>query len=336
MSTINSVGTGLSGSTGTGEFVGSASPTISGTLTLSGSSGLVLPSGNTAARGSTAGMIRLNTQTGLFESTVDGSAWATIETSAVGVTSAAGTANQVLVNGTSGSGQTGALTFTLPQSIGTSSAVEFASVKFSTNNGLIDSNGNEIFNFSPELSAVNNVNIFNADTGFNPGFEPVGSDTNIGLTLSAKGTGGVYIQGVSDGSSAPSGYVGQLVTNSYTTVTLTTTATSYNVCSLSLTAGDWDVYGMYELGPAAYNVTNTTCGLSSTSATLPSAGFGYWMLANEANTGIGAMYLGEAATQISAPFNLSSTTTIYLVAQATFATGSSPSGSGQMYARRVR
>jgi hypothetical protein len=44
------------------------------------------------------------------------------------VTSATGTANQVLVNATSGSAQSGALTFTLPQDIGTASNPSFASV----------------------------------------------------------------------------------------------------------------------------------------------------------------------------------------------------------------
>lgn len=52
--------------------------------------------------------------------------WSTPITSAV--TSGQGTANQVLVNGTSGSAQTGALTFTTPQDIGTSSNVQFGRV----------------------------------------------------------------------------------------------------------------------------------------------------------------------------------------------------------------
>ena len=44
------------------------------------------------------------------------------------VTSVTGTANQVLVNGTSGSAQGGAIILTLPQSIGTSSTVQFGGV----------------------------------------------------------------------------------------------------------------------------------------------------------------------------------------------------------------
>jgi hypothetical protein len=47
-------------------------------------------------------------------------------------TTATGTANQVLVNGTSGTPQTGALTLTLPQSIATSSTVQFGKVGVGT------------------------------------------------------------------------------------------------------------------------------------------------------------------------------------------------------------
>jgi hypothetical protein len=46
------------------------------------------------------------------------------------VSSAAGTANQVLVNGTTGTGQTGAVTLTLPQNIGTTSSPTFANPIF--------------------------------------------------------------------------------------------------------------------------------------------------------------------------------------------------------------
>jgi hypothetical protein len=100
---------------------------------------------------------------------------------AAGVASGQGTVNQVLVNGTSGSAQTGALTFTLPQSIATTSPVEFASVQFSGNNGLIDSNGNEIFSLGVVPSAVNNVKVANNSTGNQPGMQAVGSDTNVGF-----------------------------------------------------------------------------------------------------------------------------------------------------------
>jgi hypothetical protein len=54
-----------------------------------------------------------------------------------GVTSLTGTANQVLVGGTSGSPQTGALTLTLPQSIGTGSSPTFAGLTVGSLSGLL-------------------------------------------------------------------------------------------------------------------------------------------------------------------------------------------------------
>lgn len=110
--------------------------------TLAGSGGVVLPSGNTAARGTTAGMIRFNTQSVVFESTVDGSAWATIDTSASGdVDSIIGTANQVIA-----SNPTGNVTLSLPQSIATSSSPTFASLTTLGNitAGASGTNGNLI------------------------------------------------------------------------------------------------------------------------------------------------------------------------------------------------
>lgn len=53
--------------------------------------------------------------------------------SSLGVASLTGTANQVLANGTSGSAQTGAITLTLPQSIGTGSSPTFAGLTNTSN-----------------------------------------------------------------------------------------------------------------------------------------------------------------------------------------------------------
>ena len=50
----------------------------------------------------------------------------------IGVTSVLGTANQILVNSTVGSGITGAVTLSLPQGIGTTSSVNFSSLYLSS------------------------------------------------------------------------------------------------------------------------------------------------------------------------------------------------------------
>ena len=54
-----------------------------------------------------------------------------------------------------------------------------------------DTNGNEVFGITATGSAVNELTVANAATGNNPAISATGSDTNIGITLTPKGTGGV-------------------------------------------------------------------------------------------------------------------------------------------------
>lgn len=56
---------------------------------------------------------------------------------------------------------------------------------------VIDTNGNELLKVSATASAVNEVTLTNAATGNNPVLSATGGDTNIGITLTPKGTGGV-------------------------------------------------------------------------------------------------------------------------------------------------
>lgn len=56
-------------------------------------------------------------------------------------------------------------------------------------NEILDSNGNVVLNLVATPSAVNYVAAINQSTGFNPGFDAAGSDTNIGMGFNAKGTG---------------------------------------------------------------------------------------------------------------------------------------------------
>lgn len=88
--------TTVSGATGN-VTIGLASNAI-----LPGTGGVTLPSGNTAARAGGAGTMRFNSQTTVFEATVDGATWATIETSAIGVTSVSGTSNRITASPTTG------------------------------------------------------------------------------------------------------------------------------------------------------------------------------------------------------------------------------------------
>jgi hypothetical protein len=188
-------------------------------------------------------------------------------TETVGVSSIAGTANQVIA-----SAATGAVTLSLPQSIATSSGVTFGSVTLSTTTGI------------------------------------VGTTTN---NNAAAGSVGEYVT-----SAVPVGPVAL------------TTAVQTNITTISLTAGDWDVYGTFVAVPAGGAViTTAVVGTSSTSATVGSTGT-YTQIA-DTNLGVP----GIPAPMLR--FSLASTTTIYLVGYATFAAGT-VGGYGVLYARRVR
>jgi hypothetical protein len=56
-----------------------------------------------------------------------------------------------------------------------------------------DTNGNEIIGVTATASAVNELTVANAATGNNPVISATGSDTNIGITLTPKGTGNAVL-----------------------------------------------------------------------------------------------------------------------------------------------
>jgi hypothetical protein len=140
------------------------------------------------------------------------------------------------------------------------------------------------------------------------------------------------IQGVTDASNAGAGNVGEQVISLVgvgSPVSLTT-ITAANVTSISLTAGDWDVYGNVNLSETSATVTKRSAGISATSATLPTDGSECYL-----------SILSSVATElnsISMPgtrINVTTTTTIYLVVKLTFTAGT-VGAFGSISARRVR
>ena len=59
--------------------------------------------------------------------------------------------------------------------------------------GINDNNNNEVITITTTASAVNELTIANAATGANPVISATGSDTNIGITLTPKGTGNAVL-----------------------------------------------------------------------------------------------------------------------------------------------
>lgn len=59
-----------------------------------------------------------------------------------------------------------------------------------------DSNSNEMLVFSTTASAVNHIQLANAATGSGPTFSAIGTDTNIDLNITPKGSGQVVLDGL--------------------------------------------------------------------------------------------------------------------------------------------
>lgn len=236
-----------------------------------------------------------------------------------------GTASAVLITD---SGGTPSLSTTLPSGIAATSMV-LTTPKVITS--ILDTNSNTLLGISATASAVDYVNITNASTGTQPIIAAAGSDTNISLTINSKGSGGIYIKGQTDGSLAPVGYVGEIISSSIPigSAVSMTTATATDITSISLTAGAWLVWGNVVLTSSGTALQIAIGWISTTSATTPDSSL-YSGINNTSNT--------NAATYINClpkPINISSTTTVYLSGYATFGAGTM-TGCGNIYAMRVR
>ena len=60
---------------------------------------------------------------------------------------------------------------------------------------VIDTNGNELLKVTATASAVNELTLANAATGSNPVLSATGNDTNIGITITPKGSGSINLTG---------------------------------------------------------------------------------------------------------------------------------------------
>jgi len=68
-------------------------------------------------------------------------------------------------------------------------------ILFDDGDGIQDENDNELIVFNTIASAVNQIDISNADTGVAPIVEATGGDANIDLDVKAKGTGAINFTG---------------------------------------------------------------------------------------------------------------------------------------------
>jgi hypothetical protein len=135
------------------------------------------------------------------------------------------------------------------------------------------------------------------------------------------------VSGVTDGSNAAAGMVGEFITVAGT-ATGVTNGVTYNVngTQLTLQPGDWDVWGTVNFSVAS-GASSLNAGISTVSATLP----GYFTAMNTSSAILGSAIWPVPRLRVSS----ASPTTIWLVGQLSGASGS-PTINGSIYARRMR
>lgn len=144
---------------------------------------------------------------------------------------------------------------------------------------------------------------------------------------------GAIIKGVSDASSAATGYVGEYIESIISTPTnVPAVSGSYgDATSISLTAGDWDISLLVLEYANGATITEFNIGISTSSGT----GFGDAVITSNF-----IQYVGTPATRegFHIPVyrkNISSTTTMYAKLQAVYS-AATPQFTARLSARRVR
>jgi hypothetical protein len=186
----------------------------------------------------------------------------------------------------------------------------------------------------------------NTETGSN-----VGSDFNIasysdtGTAIETpftiiRSTGQVSIKGSGTNDNAAANFVGEFLATSITAAVSLTTATTANVGTISLTGGDWDVWGVVVFTPAATTtVTAVEAGVSTITAFMPNASSinaGSGTVGQiQATLTTGVQQVVPTGTMRIRVASTASPTTFYLVAQAAFAV-STLTVTGYISARRRR
>ena len=139
------------------------------------------------------------------------------------------------------------------------------------------------------------------------------------------------IVGTTTNNSAAVGYVGQFVTSNvpFSSATPISTTTPTTLTSISLTAGDWQVGGnIFFIGSGAV-LTNGKVGISTTTNTFPD---------NSHTSGINSLAMLASNLSFNAPeqrISISGTTTVYIIGQTNFGSGSATQ-CGNIWARRLR
>ena len=197
------------------------------------------------------------------------------------------------------------------------------------------SNGEARYFTSPTNSYTQTTPIASGTSGTMPTANATGQLVVSGTILN--GTSGVAIAGVTGGGSAAAGNVGQVISSLVpigSGVSIATSGTAVNMSSVSLTAGDWDVEGSVNFVAGSATIVAGALhevGFNTSTASLPVDGSEIYVAAPILTTT--SANFGTAVSKKI--YNVSTTTTVYLVANGTFTAGTEKVY-GTIVARRIR
>lgn len=321
MATNNQVNVGLSGSSGTGSFAGTTSPSFTTPVLGTPSSGDLSNCVNVPVAQATGILPLANGGAGASLTAHNGGF--VYCTASNLVVHAAGTAGQLVYSqGTSAPSWT---TSTYPASnavntlLYASSANAMAALATANSSVLVTSSGG-VPSWSTTLPSGLSATNLSLTT------PTLGAATATSITFSPT-TGGIV--GTTTNDSAGAGFVGQVISNQVinsSAVSLTNN-TPKNVTTLSLTAGDWDIFGGAYF---TFGGTATQCMIAISSS---NAGFPDQSLIAQLQGTLSITSQGLSA--IPYTVSLSGSATYYLVAEALFST-STATVCGIITARRAR
>ena len=173
-------------------------------------------------------------------------------------------------------------------------------------------------NGTGNLSLINN--------GFTANFNSAGA---MSFPIDRRRDG---IVGTVAGTNAAAGTVGEVISSTITTGVAQTNGVASNLTSISLTAGDWDIVGAVHYTGSASVLTGIYTSVSTTSGNTAQGNMltDPWFYVIPSGT-----FTVHTATPPRLRLNVSATTTVYLVAYCTFASGS-VTAVGAISARRRR
>ncbi|MFM0399677.1 hypothetical protein PQR37_10350 [Paraburkholderia nemoris] len=179
------------------------------------------------------------------------------------------------------------------------------------------------------VNAANSANMFNIDVSGNASFNGALSAGSISTSGAITPSTTAGIVGVTNGSAAASGSVGEVKDTFTSSSVAMSNATSTNVASETLTSGDWDVTcNVTFTGAASTTFSDAIVGVSTTSATTPPN----VQFARQSFTTSAAPIWSLMAPTV--PVNVSTSTPVYCVGYLSFA-NSTATAVARIHARRM-